>query len=357
MKEFLIVKTSAIGDVLQSFHLIDYLTKRFPKCKIDWVVEKQIAPLMRAHPHIEKVLEVDTRKWRHNFYANRKEIHAFIKELRKKNYEALFDLQGNIKSGFITSFAKAQRKVGFSWEALPEKLNFLSTNVHLYVDQKNVRSRYLRLVQDFFGDDEEVELEPIKLHLTKEEEVRLQRLEQLCFQRPRLMVCFGSNWPNKMLSEKTLTAFLHKIDEKFSPSFFFIFKSDAEKRLADKLERSFSRCSHSVGEMSLPLWQRFMHLVEGVISTDSAALHLCATTTTPSFSIFGPSSAEAYKPSGKKHFAFQGSCPYDIRFEKRCPHLRTCETGSCMRDISEVALFEQFELFWEKVSDKQLVLC
>lgn len=357
MKEFLIVKTSAIGDVIQCFHLINYLIKRFPGCKIDWVVEKKIAPLMRSHPHIEQVLEVDTKKWRKNPYIHRKKIHQFIKEMRKKNYEALFDLQGNTKSGFITAFAKAKRKVGFSWETLPEKLNFLATNVHLHINQKNVRNRYLQLLQDFFGDDEKVELEPVHLKLTKEEEVRLQRLEQLCFQRPRFMVCFGSNWPNKVLSEKTLTTFLHKIDEKFSPSFFFIFGNEIEKRLADKLERTFSCCSHSVGEMSLPLWQRFMDLVEGVITMDSAALHLCATTKTPSFSIFGPSSAEAFKPNGEKHFAFQGACPYDIRFEKRCPHLRTCKTGFCIRDISEGDLFEQFETFWERVSDKQLVLC
>ncbi|NGX47150.1 MAG: Lipopolysaccharide heptosyltransferase 1, partial [Chlamydiae bacterium] len=102
MKEFLIVKTSSIGDVIQSFHLIDYLKKRFPKCQIDWVVEKEIAPLLHAHPELDRILEVDTRLWRKNLLKHQKAISSFRKLLRKKNYDALFDLQGNTKSGFIT---------------------------------------------------------------------------------------------------------------------------------------------------------------------------------------------------------------------------------------------------------------
>lgn len=356
MKEFLIVKTSSIGDVIQSFHLIDYLKKRFPKCQIDWVVEKEIAPLLHAHPELDRILEVDTRLWRKNLLKHRKAISSFRKLLRKKNYDALFDLQGNTKSGFITAFAKADKKVGYSWQDLPEKTNFFATNVHLPISHANVRERYRQLVQDFFGDDEPIEMQPLELKLTPEEEIRLQRLGQLCFQRPRLMICFGSTWRNKMLPEDVLKEFLHRIDEKLSPSFFFVFGNEKEKEVADRLERSFSRCSHSVGELSLPLWQRFMQIVEGVISMDSAALHLCATTKTPSFSLFGPSSALAYKPVGKKHHAFQGSCPYEVQFDKRCPHLRTCQTGACLREVSPEVFFEQFEIFWEKVSDKQFVL-
>lgn len=357
MKEFLIVKTSSIGDVLQNFHLVDYLRKRFPKCSIDWVVEKEIAPLLSAHPHLGRVLSINTKLWRKNIHTHRKDMYTFIRQLREKNYDVLFDLQGNIKSGLVTAFAKAAKKVGFHWKNLPEKPNFFFTNVHLPVSQRNVRGRYLQLLQDFFGDDDPTEMQPVALQLTEEEQTRLESLGQLCFQRPRLMICFGSNWPNKVLSESTLISFLHKIDEKLSPSFFFIYGNEAEKKIADRLERKFSCCSHSVGELSLPLWQRFMHLIEGVISMDSAALHLCATTDTPSFGLFGPSSAEFYKPLGEKHHAFQGTCPYEVRFEKRCPYLRTCETGACLHGVSAEVLFEQFENFWKKISDKQLVLC
>nr|NGX37443.1 hypothetical protein [Chlamydiota bacterium] len=166
----------------------------------------------------------------------------------------------------------------------------------------------------------------------------------------RLMICFGSNWRNKMLSEETLTEFLQLIDETLSPFFIFVFGNDEEREVADRLERAFSRNSHAIGNMSLPLWQRFMQMVEGVIAMDSAALHLCATTMTPCFSLFGPSSAAYYKPLGKQHYAFQGPCPYEVEFEKRCPHLRNCQSGSCLRDVSADTLFEHFQIFWTGVS-------
>lgn len=357
MKHFLIVKTSSIGDVIQSFHIVDYLHKRFPKCQVDWVVEKGIAPLLRAHPKIDRVLEIDSKVWRKNLVKYRKEIFSFAKLMRAKKYDALFDLQGNTKSGIVTLLASAHKKVGYTWKESPEKTNFFVTNVHIPVSEANVRERYRRLVQDFVGDDDPIEAHPLQLTLTDQEEKRLRRLEQLCFERPRLMICFGSNWQNKTLKEETLLEFLHLIDEKFSPSFFFIHGNEKEREFADRLEQSFSRCSHTVGDLSLPLWQRFMQVVEGVISMDSASLHLCATTKTPSFSFFGPSSAEAYKPVGEKHYAFQGTCPYDVQFEKRCPHLRTCQTGACLREQPAQLLFQRFETFWEKVSDKQLILC
>lgn len=351
MKRFLVVKTSAIGDVIQALPLIEQMKKRFPSALIDWVAEKEIAPLLHAHPLIHHVHEVDTKLWRRSVLGFRHEIGAFRKTLRQQEYDALFDLQGNTKSGVITAMAKARKKVGYSWNCVPERANYFSTNVHLPISQKgNIRVRYLQMFTDFFGQEITLEPHPIAFTLKKEEKCRLSRLKEFGFQRPRLMVCFGSKWENKRLSQQTLISFLHLIQEKLSPTFIFIFGNEEEKSLADQLERNFSQNSQTVGELSLPLWQSFMNEVEGVISMDSAALHLCGTTKTPSFSLFGPSSALAYKPLGDKHRAFQGTCPFNVQFDKRCPNLRTCESGGCLKDLAAEKLFEQFENFWNVVS-------
>lgn len=355
MKHFLIVKTSSIGDVIQSFHLIPYLKRRFPGCEIDWVVEKGIAPLLGAHPDLDRVIEVDTKVWRKNLIGSRKAIGDFRRLLRQKKYDALFDLQGNTKSACITALARAEKKVGYGWKTLPEKTNFFVTSVHLPCeDTDSVRDRYSRLLLDFFGDEHIEETMELQLKLNAEEESHLERLTQLGFQHPRLMVCFGSNWKNKQLTEETLTTFLHRIQEKCAPTFFFSYGNDAEKLVADRLERELGSTSHTAGGMSLPLWQRFMGTVDAVIAMDSAALHLCATTKTPTFSLFGPSSALMYKPVGKQHHAFQGSCPYAIEFEKRCPHLRSCHTGACLREVSTETLFGHFETFWESLEQSVL---
>ena len=85
-----------------------------------------------------------------------------------------------------------------------------------------------------------------------------------------------------------------------------------------------------------------MASVDMVIAMDSLPLHLAGTTETPTFSIFGASSANKYKPKGKKHLAFQGTCPYKRTFERRCPVLRTCSTGACIRDLHGEELFHYF---------------
>ena len=51
MDSILIVKTSAIGDVVQTFGALEYLRTRFPKARIDWVVEKGAASLLLSHPY------------------------------------------------------------------------------------------------------------------------------------------------------------------------------------------------------------------------------------------------------------------------------------------------------------------
>ncbi|NGX40045.1 MAG: Lipopolysaccharide heptosyltransferase 1 [Chlamydiae bacterium] len=352
MKQVLIVKTSAIGDVLHTLSVIDYLKGRFPRCQIDWVVEKPSASLLKSHPGLDRVLVVDTKLWRRSPFRHRKAISSFIQEMRGKTYDVLFDLQGNAKSGLITAFASARRKVGYGWNTLPERLNYIATNVHLPAcTEGNIRTRNLRLLLDYFGDDEPSISSRLSLLLTQREENRLQSLKGLSFGGgPKVMVCFGSKWRNKQLSEPVLLAFLKRVAAEVSPSFFFIYGNEKEKELAEKLELEFSGSGHAVGEMSLPLWQQLMEAMDLVLTVDSAALHLCGTTSTPSFSVFGPSSPHVYKPFGDEHTAFQGSCPYGQRFDQRCPRLRTCETGACIQNLSADLLFNEFSKFWKRIS-------
>jgi len=344
MRQFLIVKTSAIGDVIQTLHIVNQLKSYFPDCTVDWVVEKGIAPLLRAHPQIDGVLEIDTKTWRKSPFKKGREISTFAQELRKKTYDVLFDLQSNSKSGLICLLAKARKKVGYDWTSVREKPNYFATNVHFPNKEINVRRKYSSLVENFFGMPESSETKAFKFKLTPDEEKRLTDLPLL--QSPRLMICFGSNWENKKLSLETLKAFLYLIDQAYFPSYFFIYGNEGEKKIAESLESEFPERGRTLGKMSLPLWQNTISLVDAMITMDSASLHLCGTTSTPSFSLFGPSWADAFKPLGSSHYAFQGSCPYGQTFTNRCKNLRTCKTGACLKEVNAEQLFAQFQEFY-----------
>ncbi|MBS0620391.1 MAG: hypothetical protein JSS61_02910 [Verrucomicrobia bacterium] len=324
MTSILLVKTSAIGDVIQTFPVLEYLRQKFPHAEIDWVVEEGIAPLLRAHPFLSNVIGWDLKKWRKRPFSSDTLSSAcsFYRTLRAKQYDYLFDLQGNTKSVFVTLFAKAKVKVGFDAKGVRERLNLLATHCHISVpSQINRRLKYLKLVQNYFGDAEEFLSQGV--HLTLSHDCQLPKLSR----DKRYMICFGSKWPNKQLKKSSLIPFLETIEGHF----YFVYGDLREKQMAEELAAHFPGRAELLGEMSLPLWQAVMWEMDGIIASDSAGLHLAGTTGTPTLSFFGPTRAETFKPLEARHRAIQGVCPYGISFEEQCPKLRSCPTGACMQ--------------------------
>jgi heptosyltransferase I len=354
MPSILIVKTSAIGDVIQTFPVLEYLRKRFPNGCIDWAVERGCSTLLKSHPLIDHVISLDTKTWRKQLSSKEtwKTVFGFCKELRSKQYDLLFDLQGNSKSALVTGFAKAKIKIGFSWNSVAEKPNWLVTNTRFNIATKvNAREKYLHLVKAYFNDEESFQDSAVHLTLNTQEKERLEGLRSDYLQKQpfRLMICFGSKWPNKQLSFETLKNLMGLIHSSLEVFSVFIWSSQEEKDVADKLQSAFPDRSISLGDLSLNLWQTLMYDMNGIITVDSAALHLCGTTSTPSFSIFGSSSASAYKPLGVHHVSYQGTCPYKRSFRQRCPILRTCSSGACIRDLQAEDLFKGFMQWWRQI--------
>lgn len=347
MDSFLIVKTSSIGDVIQTFPVLEYLRYRFPAARIDWVVEKNCAPLLAAHPLLDQVIPIDTHKWRKRLFHPEtwREIKSLKKTLSKTPYDLLFDLQGNTKSALVTGWAKAKEKVGFGRHTVSEVPNLFVTQTRFEAPlNSDVRVRYLSLVQQRLGDRDSFSGKGITLLLTEAEKLRLETiLSHPALKRsPLFMVASGSKWQNKRLEEDTLLAFLQLVDQQSHPAFIFIWGNEEERKSAERLHSCFPGRSVALGQLSLPLWQALMCRMERVIAMDSAALHLCATTPVPSFSVFGPSLASVFKPTGAQHRAVQGSCPYGKTFKERCPILRTCPTGACMRTLTPQQLFHSW---------------
>ncbi len=321
--KILIVKTSSIGDIIQSFPVIEYLKKRH--AVIDWVVEKEYEGLIRSHPDIRRAITLQSRSWRK--FRSWRDIQPFVKALREEYYDVLFDLQGNTKSACITFLARANDKVGFGWESLAEFPNFFATKTRISVDQHlQIQKRYLQLVQKFYDDPADFIPQGVSLHL-----------EEIAVPPNCVMVACGSKWSNKTLSELTLENLVRKIAEQDHPHFYFIWGNPEEKERAERLQEKFGGIS--LGNLSFPVWQALMRKMKLVVAVDSAALALCGTTQTPSLSFFGPSRASIYKPLGEHHIAWQGPCPYGQAFETRCPRLRTCRTGSCLKKADAEELF------------------
>lgn len=346
MVKALIIKTSALGDIVQTFPAIQYLNQVSPGCEIHWVVEKASADLIRSHPLILKTFVIDTKRWRKEPFhlSTRKALKEFLLSLRSSYYDVVFDFQGNFKSGLVTYLAKGKNKIGFSRKCAPEWVNSFFTNQQVTpLSPQNIRLDYFSLVEAW-SNQRLREKVLTKLNLTPEEQLQLNQLKKEKKTYCNLMVSPGSQWPNKQLPLDSLVAFLKKIDETFTCTFWLIHGSNQEKKRCIEIEKAL-KDAKVCDKMSFPLLQHWMGEMDQVIAMDSFPLHLAAEGGANTFSIFGPSSACKYQPLGDNHHCFQGSCPYGKVFEKRCPILRTCETGACTSAIDPHILFQTYLSF------------
>ncbi len=352
--KILLVKTSSLGDIIHVFLTLAYLRKQYPMAFFDWVVEKPFTELVKAHPYVNRVVAINSKEWRKNLFSTKtwREIASFREELRESDYDIVFDLQGNSKSGLVSFLAKAKDKVGFGRKTVAEWPNMLATN-RRYDPPKglNVRTEYLSLVQQYFCDDAPFEDEGISLKINGEEQKQVGQILEV-LEHPqslrrkdhlRVMVCPGSAWKNKQLTTKALAGFLKKLEAYLNCSFLFVWGSLEEKQVALDLQAQHPISSKIVDRLPLPVLQNVMREMDLVIAMDSLPLHLAGTTGVPTFSVFGASSSEKYKPQGKQHHGMQGQCPYGKKFERRCPILRTCPTGACIKDLNEETIFNTFK--------------
>jgi heptosyltransferase-1 len=331
----LIVKMSSLGDIVQSFVVLNHLKQRFPKVKIDWAVEAAHLPIVRAHPLIDRAIPLDIK--------GRKNLYAAFKDLRHEKYDLIFDLQGNCKSGVITLCARGKTKVGFGFRSVREWPNILATHIRYNISKKqNIRLYYLELIDRFFKNPTTGEIGEVYFNITGEEGEKIAQILSHSRSECKIMVCPGSKWVNKQLKEETLTLFLKRIEREYGATFFLIWGERAAKAHCDHLAKELKK-GIVVEKLSLPTWQNLMNEMDLVIAVDSSALHLCSTGTAPSFSIFGPTASSIFKPIGKNHTAFQGKCPYNQVFEKQCPLLRNCPTGACIREINLEELWLAFQ--------------
>src|SRR5438270_13981220 len=61
--KILLIKLSAVGDVVHSIPVLNKLRRRFPSARIDWLMTPPIAELLRHHPAITNVVEFDRNEW------------------------------------------------------------------------------------------------------------------------------------------------------------------------------------------------------------------------------------------------------------------------------------------------------
>ena len=346
----LIVKTSSLGDIVQTYPVVEYLKSNQHVDHVGWAVEERLSPLVRSHPLVDEVIGINT-----SFLRKVSSPWNFLRLLvgeRKKfssdSWDVVFDLQGNCKSALYTWFASSSCKIGYGRKTAPEWPNVLATTHRINPPSGgSMRDEYLWMVKKYFNDERFFEPSNISLNLTSAQQVLFaQEMARWPIGKDVWMLVVGSRWPNKMCLSDSFKRVLSLVREKYHPYFIFVAGNGDELREVGVLAEHFCADSHVIYQPELPVLQRVMGQARAVVSVDSFLLHFAATTGVPTFGIFGPSLGKKYAPSGNRDEFFQGKCPYDIQFEKRCPFLRTCHDGACLKNVDPSRIFKRIDTWY-----------
>ncbi len=114
IKNILIIKPSAMGDIVQSFPVLRTLRENFGDAKISWLVRKEFAGLFEGVSDLDEVIVFD-RKYLGRWWYDPKAAKAlwrFLMKLRGHNFDLAFDLQGLFRSGFFSWAGGCKRRFG-----------------------------------------------------------------------------------------------------------------------------------------------------------------------------------------------------------------------------------------------------
>lgn len=136
-KSILILRLSALGDVIHTLPAVQSLRAGYPEVPIGWVVERPYTELVRKVAPVDEVFEVSTRRWRQNITASetRADLSAIRREL--KSFSAggwSVDFQGLVKSAVIGGIAGADVRIGFDREVVRERASMFLTTRRVSVD-------------------------------------------------------------------------------------------------------------------------------------------------------------------------------------------------------------------------------
>jgi heptosyltransferase-1 len=131
LKNILIIRLSAIGDVVMASPLIGAFRRTWPEARISWLVEEPSKPVLSANKDLEEIIVWKRQEWRRLFREKRLlrlagEVSTFIRELRGKRFDLVVDAQGLLKSAIWSYLSGSGERVGIGSR---EGSRFLMTKV------------------------------------------------------------------------------------------------------------------------------------------------------------------------------------------------------------------------------------
>lgn len=285
----LIVRTSALGDVVQALPVLTALRRHLPEARIGWVVEAAFAPLLEGHPALDEVLEVRLRDWRRRPLSARtwRQAREFLGRLDSFAPQVVLDLMGNHKAGLLAAVTLADRRLGLgrAWRREPSSAIWLSDSV----PARGVHA-VDRMLSVLAGLD--LPREPAEFGL---EESPAAALPGKLREGPYAVVLPGAAWANKRYPPDWWgeVARLLAADPGLPT---LVAAGPGEEELAAGVEEAAAGAAHSLPVLGLAELATLLRRATLVLGGDTGPLHLAHAVGAPVCCVMGPTDPERHGP-------------------------------------------------------------
>ena len=361
-RKILLIKLSAVGDVIHTIPVLNKLRRRYPAAQLDWLVTPPIAELLRHHPAISNVIEFAREEWSQPLsFKPFVSYGRLAAKLRATGYDLVVDMHGQFRTAVLTLATAAPVRIGFDrprpevWDASPRQFSqearkhawqgaregsWLAYTHHIPVPTLDLHAvdRYLN-VGPLLGLAEGPPDFSFPIPPAAEANVdSLLHSRQVGGARLVTMAP-GTVWETKHWdSDKFAEVARHFLRTGFAVA---LMGTRRERAVCDEVAKLAPGVANVAGETTLTELAALIRRSAISVTNDSGPMHLAVALDRPVVSIFGPTDPIWIGPYGRADAVLRAgvSCsPCFLRQLSRCPN-----DHACMHNVPAGAVIERAE--------------
>ncbi len=294
----LIVRLSAIGDVIHGLPVLNALRAAFPTAHLGWVVEGRAGDLLQGHPALDQLIRVP-RKWLRSPRA----VFNLRRELHTAQFDVSIDLQGLTKSAVAARLSGAKVRIGFGGVDGREISAWLNNRL-VTPEATHVIDRNLELLAPLGIEQPAAEFQVPENSAAGIKIAKFVRERGLA--RGFALINPGAGWTSKLWPPARFAAVARHLGKKRNLPSIIAWAGANERRWADEIMIGAGGHAYIAPPTTLPELASLARRAKLFVGSDTGPLHLAAVLGTPCVGLFGPMPAERNGPYGKQHIALQG---------------------------------------------------
>ena len=335
----LIIKVSALGDIVHALPVLAHLHAVQPDISVDWLVESSFAPLLENHPLLRKVVQLDTRGWRRQgSMAAIRGSWMIGRRLRGETYDVVLDLQGNSKSGLFTWLSGASKRFGFDRSQAREWLNTLTTNCKVSIPPEchHVSSRYLQIARYAFPGETDVPLcGPLPVQVEAEHAVSAMLEGHSVTPGEFIVAHYGTTWETKLWPLDHWAELTRALVLDQGHQLVLTWGNDVERHAAERMAEACQGRAVIWPRGTLQELVALLAAARLVIGADTGPVHIAAAVGTPTVSIFRVTDSQRNGPPGDGHIRIQAAMDCSPCLRKSCDLDRECGQSVSVTSVND----------------------